>query len=168
MKITAAPLSRSSDGFAPERVAPLRAFRRTSPCPVQASTGLYPYRPKEKLTDRYILPILRSQPMSAWRSLPRSQTEHPLNRWEGFERYKKRLARPQRAMSRKKKFSSNGKKMKARLQRVSTDIANTREDYLQKTTTPLCKNHAIMCIEDVRIQNMCRSAQGTLETPAGM
>ena len=71
-------------------------------------------------------------------------------------------------MSRKKKFSSNGKKIKARLQRVSTDIANTREDYLQKTTAPLCKNHAIMCIEDVRIQNMCRSAQGTLETPAGM
>jgi putative transposase len=82
-----------------------------------------------------------------------------------FEKYRKRLARCQRAMSRKKKFSSNWKKMKAKVQRVHIEIANKRRDYLHKTTTTMCKNHAIVCIEDLKVRNMSKSAKGTIEDP---
>ncbi len=74
----------------------------------------------------------------------------PLNT---FRKHQKRLARYQRAMSRKTKFSSNWKKAKARVQKIHTRIANVRRDFLHKTTTTISKNHAIVCIEDLQVRN---------------
>ncbi|XXG30324.1 MAG: transposase [Ferrovum myxofaciens] len=65
----------------------------------------------------------------------------PLNT---FRKHQQRLARYQRAMSRKTKFSSNWKKAKARVQKIHTRIANVRKDFLHKTTTTISKNHAIV------------------------
>ena len=60
-----------------------------------------------------------------------SDTTHikPLN---SFKKHQRRLARYQRRMSRKVKFSQNWKKAKARVQRVHTQIANARRDFLHK------------------------------------
>ena len=82
-----------------------------------------------------------------------------------FKRYHKQLARYQRDMAKKKKFSNNWKKTKTKIQGLHAKIGNTRRDYLQKATTTISKNHAIVCIEDVRIKNMSKSAQGTLLNP---
>ncbi len=82
-----------------------------------------------------------------------------------FKRYRKQLARYQRDMARKKKFSNNWKKTRTKIHGLHAKIGNTRKDYLQKTTTTICKNHAIVCIEDVKVRNMSKSAQGTLENP---
>lgn len=82
-----------------------------------------------------------------------------------FKRYRKRLARYQRDMARKKKFSSNWKKAKAKIQCLQAKIANTRRDYLHKTTTTICKNHVIVCIEDLKVSNMSKSARGTIGNP---
>lgn len=86
----------------------------------------------------------------------------PLN---SFKKHQQRLARYQRRMSRKVKFSNNWKKAKARVQKIHTRIANTRKDFLHKTTTIISKNHAMVCIEDLQVRNMSRSAKGTVEQP---
>jgi putative transposase len=84
----------------------------------------------------------------------------PLN---SFKKHQQRLARYQRRMSRKDKFSNNWKKAKAKVQRIHTDIANARKDFLHKTTYAISKNHALVCIEDLQIRNMSKSSQGNSE-----
>ncbi len=86
----------------------------------------------------------------------------PLN---SFKKHQQRLARYQRRMSRKDKFSSNWKKAKAKVQRIHTDIANARKDFLHKTTHAISKNHALVCIEDLQIRNMSKSSKGNRENP---
>ena len=86
----------------------------------------------------------------------------PLN---SFKRHEARLRRAQRAMSRKTKFSTNWRKAKARVQRIHARIGNARRDYLHKATTMISKNHAMVCIEDLQVRNMSRSAAGTGESP---
>jgi putative transposase len=86
----------------------------------------------------------------------------PLN---SFKRHEQALAKAQRAMSRKAKFSNNWKKAKAHIQRIHARIGNARRDYLHKATTTISKNHAMVCIEDLQVRNMSASAAGTPEEP---
>ena len=82
-----------------------------------------------------------------------------------FKKHEIRLRRHQRAMSRKTKFSSNWKKAKAKVQRLHTRIAHCRKDYLHKATTTISQNHAMVCIEDLQVKNMSKSAAGTANAP---
>ena len=82
-----------------------------------------------------------------------------------FKRHETALRKAQQAMSRKSKFSNNWKKAKARIQRIHTRIGNARRDYLHKTSTAISNNHAMVCIEDLRVKNMSKSAAGTVEAP---
>ncbi|OZG41672.1 cytosine methyltransferase [Aeromonas sp. A35_P] len=86
----------------------------------------------------------------------------PLN---SFKRQEARLRKAQQAMSRKTKFSNNWKKAKARVQRIHSRIGNARRDFLHKTTTAISQNHAMVCIEDLQVGNMSRSAAGTADAP---
>ncbi|MBV6273872.1 transposase [Alcaligenaceae bacterium CGII-47] len=86
----------------------------------------------------------------------------PLN---SFKRHESALRKAQQAMSRKTKFSNNWKKAKARVQRIHSRIGNTRRDYLHKATTTISQNHAMVCIEDLQVRNMSKSAAGTTEVP---
>lgn len=86
----------------------------------------------------------------------------PLN---SFARHQQRLAKAQRQMSRKTKFSSNWLKAKARVQRIQRQIANARADYLHKATNTISQNHALVFVEDLQVANMTRSASGTVEQP---
>lgn len=86
----------------------------------------------------------------------------PLN---SFKRHEDRLRKAQQAMSRKTKFSSNWKRAKARVQRIHSRIGNARRDFLHKATTTISQNHAMVCIEDLQVRNMSRSAAGTTEQP---
>ncbi|ACO76342.1 Transposase, IS891/IS1136/IS1341/IS605 [Azotobacter vinelandii CA] len=86
----------------------------------------------------------------------------PLN---SFKRHEKRLRKAQRAMSRKQKFSNNWKKAKARVQRIHSRIGHARRDYLHKISTTISQNHAMVCIEDLPVRNLSRSAAGTTEVP---
>ena len=82
-----------------------------------------------------------------------------------FKQHQQRLKRYQRRMARKVKFSQNWKKAKAKVARIHIDIGNARKDYLHKASTAISQNHAMVCIEDLQIRNMTRSAKGTAETP---
>jgi putative transposase len=86
----------------------------------------------------------------------------PLN---SFKKHQQRLARYQRRMGRKVKFSSNWRKAKARVQKIHTRIANARKDFLHKTTAAITQNHVLVCIEDLQVGKMSRSAKGTVEQP---
>ena len=86
----------------------------------------------------------------------------PLN---SFRTHAVRLARYQRAMSRKVKFSKNWHRAKRKVQTIHTRIANARRDFLHKATTSISQNHAMVCIEDLQVRNMSRSSRGSAETP---
>lgn len=86
----------------------------------------------------------------------------PLN---SFRKHEIALRKAQQAMSRKTKFSSNWRRAKARVQRIHSRIGNARRDFLHKTTTTISKNHAMVCIEDLQVRNMSRTAAGSTEKP---
>jgi len=86
----------------------------------------------------------------------------PLN---SFKRHEAALRKAQQAMSRKTMFSNNWKKAKANVQKIHSRIGNARRDFLHKTSTAISQNHAIVCIEDLPVRNMSRSAAGTTEQP---
>ena len=82
-----------------------------------------------------------------------------------FKRYSADLGKAQRAMSRKRNFSNNWKKARAKVQRIHARIANARRDYLHKTSTAISKNHAMVVVEDLQVSNMSRAAAGSIEQP---
>lgn len=86
----------------------------------------------------------------------------PLN---SFKKHQQRLARYQRSLSRKVKFSSNWRKAKAKVTMIHVRIGNVRKDFLHKATTTLSQNHAMVCIEDLQVRNMSKSAAGTASLP---
>ena len=82
-----------------------------------------------------------------------------------FQKNQKTLARLQRQLSRRVKFSNNWQKQKRKIQRLHSCIANIRRDYLHKVTTAVSKNHAMIVIEDLKVSNMSKSAAGTVSQP---
>jgi len=86
----------------------------------------------------------------------------PLN---SFRRHATVLRKAQQALSRKQKFSANWKKAKARIQRIHARIGHARRDYLHKISTAISQNHAMVCIEDLQVRNMSKSAAGSIEAP---
>ncbi|EKP0306320.1 transposase [Aeromonas veronii] len=86
----------------------------------------------------------------------------PLN---SFKRHETALRKAQQAMGRKVKFSRNWKKAKANVQRIHARIGHARRDFLHQTTHTISKNHAMVCIEDLQVKNMSKSAAGTVEQP---
>lgn len=78
-----------------------------------------------------------------------------------FQKSQKELAKIQRQLSRKVKFSNNWQKQKDKIQRLHSRIVNIRRDSLHKVTTAISKNHAMIVIG----KNMSRSAAGTSSPP---
>ncbi|EOW39484.1 hypothetical protein A1YG_05031 [Escherichia coli KTE130] len=79
-----------------------------------------------------------------------------------FQKNQKKLARLQRQLSRKVKFSNNWQKQKRKIQCLHSRIANIRRDYLHKVTTTISKKHAMIAIEDLKVSDMSKSAAGTV------
>ena len=84
----------------------------------------------------------------------------PLN---SFKRKEAKLAKYQRRMAHKQKFSHNWKKAKAKVQKIHTQIANARRDFLHKATTTISQNHAVVFVEDLQVRNMSKSSAGTAD-----
>ena len=76
-----------------------------------------------------------------------------------------KLAKLQRKLSKKKKFSSNWRKIKAKIEKLHYHIANVRKDFLHKSSTQLAKSHSLIVMEDLRTKDMTKSAKGTKENP---
>ncbi|MFA5520835.1 MAG: transposase [Castellaniella sp.] len=52
-----------------------------------------------------------------------------------------------------------------KLDQANSRIGNARRDYLHKTSTTISQNHAMVCIKDLQVRNMSRSAAGTADAP---
>ena len=86
----------------------------------------------------------------------------PLN---AFKTYKGKLAKLQRQLKNKVKFSKNWHKLQAKIAKLHHKIANCRKDFLHKISSTISKNHAMIYIEDLQVSNMSKSAKGTVEAP---
>jgi putative transposase len=76
-----------------------------------------------------------------------------------------KIARLQRELSRRVKYSKNWYKTKDKIAKLHEKIANIRRDYIHKETVKISKTHAIVFAEDLRISNMSKSAKGTVDEP---
>lgn len=85
-----------------------------------------------------------------------------------FKERQMRLAKLQQRLSKKRRGSNNFQKLKKRITKLHTKIANIRQDYLHQVSTDISKNHALVVLEDLKVANMSKSASGTLENPGKM
>jgi len=82
-----------------------------------------------------------------------------------FKRLKAKLAKLQKRLAKKEKFSNRWRRLKSKITKLHIRIADTRNDYLHKISSQLSKSHAIVVIEALKIANMSKSAKGTVENP---
>jgi putative transposase len=74
-----------------------------------------------------------------------------------LKQVQKRLRRLERHKSRRKKGGANRKKTCRKLAKQHARVANIRQDAAQKFTTSLCKNHALVAIEDLPVAGMLKN-----------
>jgi len=79
---------------------------------------------------------------------------------KAFRKHEKQLAKVQRGLSRKVKFSNNWQKQKEKVQNIHSKIANIRKDALHKASTDISKNHAMIVMEKLGVSGMSKSAKG--------
>jgi putative transposase len=82
-----------------------------------------------------------------------------------LKKFLPKLAKLQRRLARKKKFSRNWKKAKAKITKLHTKIANIRKEFVHKSSNNISKNHAVVFVEDLQVKNMSASAKGTKAKP---
>jgi len=82
-----------------------------------------------------------------------------------FKKLSEKLAKEQRKLSGKVKFSANWYKQKAKVAKLQARIAAIRLNFLHKTSTWISKNHAMIAVEDLKVSNMTKSASGTITEP---
>ena len=71
-----------------------------------------------------------------------------------------RIKQLQRQLAKKVKFSNNWKKLKEKITKQHTQIANIRRHKLHQISTALSKSHAIIVLENLQIKNMTKSSKG--------
>ena len=74
-----------------------------------------------------------------------------------------KLARLQKDLSRKTKFSRNWHKQKTKITKLHSKIANIRNDFVHKVTTAISKSYAYVAVEALKVKNMSKSAKGTAD-----
>lgn len=70
-----------------------------------------------------------------------------------------KLAKLQRALSRKSSGGSNRNKARIKVARQFEKIANQRKDFLNKLSTKFIKEYDVICIENLNISNMLKNHQ---------
>jgi len=85
-----------------------------------------------------------------------------------FKKFLPKLARLQRRLARKQKFSKNWKKAKAKVTELHTKIANVRKDFVHGVSNDISKNHAVVCIEDLQVKNLSQSATKKVAQKSGL
>ena len=76
---------------------------------------------------------------------------------EFLRKSEKRLKMLQRRLSKKQKGSKNREKARIALAKQHERIANQRNDFLQKLSTNLVKNHDLIALESLKVKAMVRN-----------
>ena len=72
-------------------------------------------------------------------------------------RRERNLARYQRRMARKVKGSANRAKARAKVARAHRKVRASRQDFLDRTSARLVRDHDVIVIEDLAVKNMIRN-----------
>ena len=72
-------------------------------------------------------------------------------------KYAARLAKAQRALSRKQRGSKNRAKARLKVARLHAKIADTRRDGLHKLTHRLIHENQVVCVESLAVKNLIRN-----------
>jgi len=76
-----------------------------------------------------------------------------------------RKVRLQRQLSRQVKGSNRYERTRKSRAKITQREVSRRKDWIEKTTTQLVRDHDVLVIEDLKVANMVRSAQSTIENP---
>jgi len=76
---------------------------------------------------------------------------------KALRKAQEKLKRKQRRFSRKQKGSRNSKKAQMALARLHRKIAWSRNDFLHKTTTRICRENQTVVIEDLYVKGMVKN-----------
>lgn len=71
-----------------------------------------------------------------------------------YRNYERKLKKLQRKLSKKKKGSHNRDKARIKVAKVHEKIRNCRQDFLHKLSTKLINENQVICLEDLRVENM--------------
>lgn len=74
-----------------------------------------------------------------------------------LKRRLKHLKRQQRRLARRQKGSNRRRRQKACVARIHRRIANSRQDFLHKTTTALIRQADVIAIEDLNVRGMMKN-----------
>jgi putative transposase len=85
-----------------------------------------------------------------------------------LKKFLPKLAKLQRRMARKEKFSKNWRKAKACTTKLHTKVANIRKDFVHKVSNDISKNHVAVVIEDLHVKNMGKSATKKVAQKSGL
>jgi putative transposase len=78
---------------------------------------------------------------------------------------RRELRRAQRAVTQRKRGSRSRRRAVRALARTHEKVAGMRRTHHHTVARKLVREHSVLAIEDLRIQNMTRSARGTVEHP---
>ncbi|WP_414621314.1 RNA-guided endonuclease InsQ/TnpB family protein [Calothrix sp. CCY 0018] len=76
---------------------------------------------------------------------------------KALKKAKKKLSKLQRQLTLKVKGSNGYKKQKLRISKLHRRVTNIRLDATHKATTFICKNHAVVALEDLNISGMLKN-----------
>ena len=76
-----------------------------------------------------------------------------------------RKRRLQRQLCRQESGSNRRARTRHQVARLSAREADRRKDWIEKTTTTLVRDYDVVCIEDLKVKQMTRSAKGTVTAP---
>jgi putative transposase len=79
-----------------------------------------------------------------------------------------KLAKLQRRLAKRKKFSKNWRKAKAGITKLHTKVANVRKHLMHKASHNISKNHVVVVIEDLQVKNMSKSATKKVAQKSGL
>ena len=85
-----------------------------------------------------------------------------------LKKFLPKLAKLQRRMARKKKFSKNWRKAKARVTKLHTKIANIRKHFVHKVSNDISKNHVVVVAEELQVKNISKSATKKVAQKSGL
>jgi putative transposase len=91
-----------------------------------------------------------------------------INQCQPLKKFLPKLAKLQRRLAKKKKFSKNWRKAKARITKLHTKVANIRNDFVHKVSNDISKNHVVVVVEDLQVKNMSKRATKKVAQKSGL
>src|SRR5215467_14407553 len=77
----------------------------------------------------------------------------------------RRLKRLERRLARSRRGSNHRAQLKFAIARLKSREADTRKDWTEKLSTEVARRFDVICVEDLRVRHMTRSAKGTVAKP---